>query len=320
MATTLLHKRSSTSGDIPTTSSLALGELAINTIDGYLFIKTDDGTTERIVRFRGDPSSEASITHDTFSGDGSTTQFTVSQVAEDEQFIFVTINGISQHTDAYSFSGTTLTLSEAPEVGDEIEVRIVDLYSTAIKIRDYASYVYSITTNTTSISGADDNGDTLAYDLGKVEVYYNGAKLVPGSDFTATDGTSITLQDTVTNGDTIEVISLSAASFVDNTVIKPFSTDASTTNQQYVDRFEKDDYRSAKYLVQMTNGSDYHVTEVLLMHDGTDTYITEYGTMYTNNSLGTLSADINNNYVRLLVTPANASTTTVKGQRIMVTQ
>ena len=83
MATTLLHKRSSTSGDIPTTSSLALGELAINTIDGYLFIKTDDGTTERIVRFRGDPSSEASITHDTFSGDGSTTQFTVSQVAED---------------------------------------------------------------------------------------------------------------------------------------------------------------------------------------------------------------------------------------------
>jgi hypothetical protein len=319
MATVLTHKKSSTSGHVPSTSQLALGELAINTVDGYIYLKVDDGVTEEIRRIRGTSLTEVSILNDTFTGDGSTTVFNLSGYAPSDQFSFVTINGISQHIDAYSINGGVLTFSEAPDNGDNIEVRTFDLNSTQVQIRDYASYVYTISGDTTSISGADDNGDTLVYDLGKVEVYYNGAKLVPGSDFTASDGSTITLGDTVTTGDTIEVVSLSKASFIDTQTFKPFSTDASTTNQQLVDKFEVDDYRSAKYLVQMTNGTDYHVTEVLLMHDGTDTYITEYGTMYTNNSLGTISADIINNFVRLLVTPANTSTTTVKGHRITVT-
>lgn len=319
MATVLTHKKSSTSGHVPSTNQLALGELAINTVDGYIYLKVDDGVTEEIRRIRGTSLTEVSILNDTFTGDGSTTAFNLSGYAPSDQFSFVTINGISQHVDAYSINGGVLTFSEAPDTSDEIEVRTFDLNSTQVQIRDYASYVYTISSDTTSISGADDNGDTLVYDLEKVEVYYNGAKLVPGSDFTASDGSTITLGDTVTTGDTIEVVSLSKASFIDTQTFKPFSTDASTTSQQLVDKFEVDDYRSAKYLVQMTNGTDYHVTEVLLMHDGTDTYITEYGTMYTNNSLGTISADIINNFVRLLVTPANTSTTTVKGHRITVT-
>ena len=319
MATVLQHKKSSTSGHVPSTNQLALGELAINTVDGYIYLKVDDGVTEEIRRIRGTSLTEVSILNDTFTGNGSQVVFNLSGYAPSDHFSFVTINGISQHVDAYNINGGVLTFSEAPDDGDNIEVRTFDLNSTQVQIRDYASYVYTISVDTTSISGADDNGDTLVYDLGKVEVYYNGAKLVPGSDFTASDGSIITLGSTVTSGDTIEVVSLSKASFIDTQTFKPFSTDASTTNEQLVDKFEVDDYRSAKYLVQMTNGADYHVTEVLLMHDGTDTYITEYGTMYTNNSLGTISADIINNFVRLLVTPANTSTTTVKGHRITVT-
>jgi len=318
MATVLQHKKSSSSGHVPSTSQLALGELAINTVDGYIYLKVDDGSTEEIRRIRGSSLTEVSILNDTFTGNSTDTVFNLSGYAPSDHFSFVTINGISQHVDAYSINGGVLTFSEAPGTGDSIEVRTFDLNSTQVQIRDYASYVYTISSDTTSISGADDNGDTLVYDPGKVEVYYNGAKLVPVSDFTASDGSTITLGDTVTTGDTIEVVSLSKASFIDTQTFKPFSTDASTTAEQLVDRFEVDDYRSAKYLVQMTNGTDYHVTEVLLMHDGTDVYITEYGTMYTSNSLGSVSADIINNFVRLLVTPTNSSTTTVKGQRITV--
>jgi len=44
MANQIVLKRSSTPSKVPTTSQLALGEIAINTHDGLLFIKKDDGT------------------------------------------------------------------------------------------------------------------------------------------------------------------------------------------------------------------------------------------------------------------------------------
>lgn len=44
MSNTIKLRRSAVSGSIPTTGQLALGEVAINTFDGKLFIKKDDGT------------------------------------------------------------------------------------------------------------------------------------------------------------------------------------------------------------------------------------------------------------------------------------
>ena len=44
MANTIILKRSSTPSKVPSTAQLALGEVAINTFDGRMFIKKDDGT------------------------------------------------------------------------------------------------------------------------------------------------------------------------------------------------------------------------------------------------------------------------------------
>ena len=44
MAQTILLKRSSVSGSVPDTTDLLLGEIAVNTYDGKIFIKQDDGT------------------------------------------------------------------------------------------------------------------------------------------------------------------------------------------------------------------------------------------------------------------------------------
>lgn len=319
MATTLLHKRSSVAGDVPGTSDLQLGEFAVNTAEGHVYLKVDDGTNPAsIYRLRGEPLTDVSITLDNFNGDDVTTDFTLSRVPEGDQFIIVTINGVTQHTDAYSYSNTTLTFSEAPETGDAIEVRIFNIRASSVNLRDYTTYVYTISSSTTSISGADDDGDTLVYDIGMVEVYYNGVRLVQGPDYTANDGTTISLNDTIEDG-TIEVVSLAKASFVDQNSLQPYSSTLSGTSQQLVDRFLLANYRSAKYLVQMTNGTDYHTSEVSVLHDGTDVYITEYGTMYTASSLGTITADISGDYVRLLVTPANVSNTVVKGHRLYTT-
>ena len=84
---------------------------------------------------------------------------------------------------------------------------------------------------------------------------------------------------------------------------------------QSVDSFPHADYRTAKYLIQMTSGSSYQSTEVLVMHDGTDVYITEYATIASSSTLGTVSAVLVGSSLVLRVSPVNANTT-VKGQRI----
>ena len=68
----------------------------------------------------------------------------------------------------------------------------------------------------------------------------------------------------------------------------------------------------------MSTASAFHSTEVLLIHDGTTVYMTEFATIYSGSSLGTINADISGLNVRLLVSPANANTT-VKTQRLTVT-
>jgi hypothetical protein len=50
MSTNIKLKRSSVQGKVPTTSDLDLGEIAINTHDGKIFIKSDDGV-ENIKQF-----------------------------------------------------------------------------------------------------------------------------------------------------------------------------------------------------------------------------------------------------------------------------
>src|SRR6056300_504862 len=44
MANVVKLKRSAVSGNVPSTSQLELGEVALNTFDGNLFFKKDDGT------------------------------------------------------------------------------------------------------------------------------------------------------------------------------------------------------------------------------------------------------------------------------------
>jgi hypothetical protein len=58
---------------------------------------------------------------------------------------------------------------------------------------------------TTSLSGLDDNSVSLVYSVGYEAVYRNGVLLSRTNDYTATDGTTITLIDATIAGDIIEV-------------------------------------------------------------------------------------------------------------------
>ena len=74
------------------------------------------------------------------------------------------------------------------------------------------------------------------------------------------------------------------------------STSSSATTQIAIHTFAKTAFRSARFTVQVTNSTDstYHTTELLLVHDGTNANITEFGEIHTGSAVeATFDADIN---------------------------
>jgi hypothetical protein len=87
------------------------------------------------------------------------------------------------------------------------------------------------------------------------------------------------------------------------------STLVANTAAQVLDSFDATVYRTAKYIIQGLNGSDVHSTEVILTHNDTDVYISEYGTIGSNTSLYTVSGSLAAGVINLTVSPASTNTT-----------
>ena len=85
-------------------------------------------------------------------------------------------------------------------------------------------------------------------------------------------------------------------------------TTSSTSSNQIFHTLDSTTYRSAKYLIQLKSGSSYQVEELLIIHDGTSAYITEYAVTRSGLNLSTFDADVSGGNLRLLVTPLNAVT------------
>lgn len=182
-------------------------------------------------------------------------------------------------------------------------------------------------------------GSLGGYTPGMVDVYINGV-LLSDEDYTATDGSTILLTEPAVLGDKLRVISFipnvdintgyvkrggdTMANYASitgignvgaNTVTHQHSSQTSNTkttsslSQVSVDSFDAAVFRSAKYFIQMTSGSDYHATEISLIHNGTTAPFVQYGDNYTNVSLGTFASNVSGGTVNLLITPTNASTT-----------
>lgn len=280
---------------------------------------TDTVTITSTASGGGGSSIANDVTVNSFSGDSSTTSFTLSAAPLTDQNVFVTINGVSQHIDAYSLSGTTITFDSAPAVGDAIETRVIT--AATVSLRDHTDYIYQLSPAGYTCQGSDINGNTLSYDIGKIEVFLNGSRLTPTLDYTAVNGTSVTLLTDypVDSDDTVVISSFGKAYLIDRGVV-PAEADGTDSAAQFVaDTYNATLYRTSKYIIQLEHDSDnkYHAAEVLLTHNGTSVFLTEYGQVTSDSSLGTFDADILGGNVRLLVTPSYTNTS-IKTQRITV--
>jgi hypothetical protein len=85
-----------------------------------------------------------------------------------------------------------------------------------------------------------------------------------------------------------------------------------STSQAVVMSISATTYRSVQYQVQVTQGTNYNMTTINVIHDGTTTYMSEFGSINQPIGIATFSSDISGGSLRLLGHPAFASPTTFK--------
>jgi len=98
------------------------------------------------------------------------------------------------------------------------------------------------------------------------------------------------------------------------------NTTFASVSEQTIDTFPVSSYRSAKYLVQVSDNVSnyYHVTELLLIWNASTVQKVEYAVVTTAGELGTFDADINSGNVRLLFTASDAQSRTIKYHRTLI--
>lgn len=106
-----------------------------------------------------------------------------------------------------------------------------------------------------------------------------------------------------------EPIKVGSVIFNTNSTQESKSNTTSSTSQTTVYSFNKSQYRTAKIIAQLTSGTSYHAIELILIHDGTTVYLSQYGEVTSGTSLGTFDATISGSDVLLQLTPVNSSTT-----------
>ena len=192
------------------------------------------------------------------------------------------------------------TLNElAAALGDD--PNFATTISTTIGITgSYANSAYSqANTATTNAATADQRAVTSG-------VYANSAYIHANAAFAAANNAVDTwVRDAANSASSYANSAFNKA----NTVIL-FGDETLTTNtaNQVVDRYSTTEYRTAKYILQAISGADVHSEELLVTHNDTDVFFTEYAIITTANSLFNVYATIQSANVTINVSPVSANT------------
>ena len=68
---------------------------------------------------------------------------------------------------------------------------------------------------------------------------------------------------------------------------KKRGSDTKTATTEFnLDTFAHADFKAARYIVAMSRGTDFHSTEIMLVHDGTTVSLTQYGVLVISLYMG----------------------------------
>lgn len=224
-------------------------------------------------------------------------------------------------------AATVLTLSDVSDndyTNKASMVLQVNTGATGMELVDPATVVWA-SQERVVLNGAG----TATYSLGftgsqsHAMVFVGGVIQDPSTHYTIT-GSSITFTSNIPSGTQAVVINPAVASVP---YLQPASvtadklgasvkayvqgSDVSATGATTIDTFAGGTYRSAKYIMQVDDGSgNYETREALVVHDGTTAYITEYAMVYTGaDLLGDASVTMSGSDVLLQYTPTSGTVT-----------
>ena len=85
-----------------------------------------------------------------------------------------------------------------------------------------------------------------------------------------------------------------------------------TIAETTIDSFSILTFRSAKIQIQITQGTDYQISDLLVIHDGVEASLVECGSIATNQYLGNFSAIVSGNNCLVRVSMNTSSSATIK--------
>jgi hypothetical protein len=100
--------------------------------------------------------------------------------------------------------------------------------------------------------------------------------------------------------------------FVSNCMIAGGTYDGiTTTSTQIIDTFNNTVYSTAKYIVQVKDGASVHSQEIMLIHNGTDVWMSQYGIVTSAGQLGAFTSEFTGTNILLKFTPSTATNMTI---------
>jgi hypothetical protein len=118
-------KRSAVAGRVPATADLALGELALNTYDGRVYLKKSVSAVESIVTLEQLPANLRGYTFPTTFGDAGQSLVT----AGDGTLSWATVSGGGGATFSVNYTAQTLTTNQQTQARSNIDaISTVDAF------------------------------------------------------------------------------------------------------------------------------------------------------------------------------------------------
>jgi len=220
-----------------------------------------------------------------------------------------------------SISGTNLNYSGVSTVGS-LNIGATQVISSGRQLQNIASLD---ATTTATIESAIANAPNTFTDIQVtgVSTFTNGPVLIGSATSTGTatqrlqvtGGAYVSSNTGIGTTNPQALLSIGSVSGFQDT-----TTTLATTTATTIDSFSATVFRSARIQVQISQSTNYQASDVLVIHDGTTASIVEYGSIATNDYIGTLNATVSGGNCLLRVTMVSATSATVKvlSQRITI--